>query len=561
MMIVNGRFAIHRRLLMLTLLLWGVCARAAPVLFFSDLESAPVNAFVTVYGANLGATPGTLLVGNTPAKILTWTDTAVEVQLAPGSGRDITGKNAASERSNSLPFTTRAGNIYFVSQSSGDDDNDGKAATPQGDSGPWRSFEPIKKNITPGDIVYVRSGRYSDILDKSYKTVLLLRGKNSGAPGKPIALAAYPGEAPVIGDNGPQGTSRGIVLLQGVTDWTFAKLRITAKGSGIRFGDSKDQAFQRIRIVGNELFDTPSSYGTLSLSHCDGCQVLGNHIHHSGEAGNKLAHLIYYEGNGRGSNLEIGWNLLHDEHGGRCIQIYGHRDDDFLTGVSIHDNVAYNCPYDGILVGRSDAKKKDWIQDAIIFNNVVYNSGYKGDSAGIRIDNEAVSARLYHNTLFHNNSSIWLQRARLAEVKNNLLVLKDRLQKHIRIGTEQKPATSISHNGYVGGESPSAQDAKTFTATRFESSGPLIPGGSTSTATGYAFGIPKMYAAQSNSLVSQLQSFSLAASSPFMGKGTTTNQSAQRGSLAPTTLPPLGIIGWQVNPAPPAKPTRDFKHR
>ncbi|MGH8531290.1 MAG: right-handed parallel beta-helix repeat-containing protein, partial [Gammaproteobacteria bacterium] len=411
-----------------------------PVIFYSDLDSGPPQAFVTVWGNDFGAKKGTVMIGSggvAGSDIQSWRDTKIEFRIAKAGSDGITIRRTDGKTSNALPFTIRAGRIFFVSKANGNNDNDGLAATSSGrGTGPWQDLSPMLSTVSPGDIVYVRTGSYEELLGSTRNANLFIQNKNSGSAGFPIALVSYPGENPLIGGSGPTAAGRALYLKDGVHDWTIAKLRLRAQGAAIAFGGGNNA---HIRIVGNTASQIPSHYGTINLKGCTDCKILGNHIYDSGKRGNKLAHLIYYAGFGAGANVEIAWNLLHDEHGGRGIQVFGHTNADRLSGLSIHDNIVYNCPYDGILVGSSDAAYKPWISDALVYNNVVYNSG-----GGIRINNGGVAAKVFHNTLHNNSISVSLQAARSVEMANNISSLPKRA--HLIVASAE--SLLISHNGY-----------------------------------------------------------------------------------------------------------------
>ncbi|MGH8601321.1 MAG: hypothetical protein ACREXR_00615, partial [Gammaproteobacteria bacterium] len=234
--------------------------------------------------------------------------------------------------------------------------------------------------------------------------------------------------------------SRAISTFEGVTDWTFAKLTLKASSAGFhqtRGGNA------RIRFIGNSINGVNSSYGTVGLKGCTECKILGNHVWNSGKAGNKLAHLIYYGGYGVGANLQIAYNLLHDERGGRCIQVYGHTDADRLSELSIHDNIIYNCPYDGILVGSSDAVFKPWISAASIHHNIVYNSG-----GGIRINSSGVAAQVFNNTLHNNSVNLKFETAKTVNAYKNISSLPKSSHASIKI------FPTMHGNGWWRGPAP-----------------------------------------------------------------------------------------------------------
>lgn len=401
---------------------------AAPVIFYSDLDSAPANAYVTIWGKDFGSEPGSVLLAGSSVgdgNVLSWTNAMIEFRVPSGGGNGISVRSKGGEQSNELPFVVRsAGKIFFISARDGDNKFNGRAETAQGGkTGPWRDLWAVEK-LGDGDIVYVREGVYDEILfsrarqpgpkprrqnDRS-TTHFQVRASLSGSAGAPVAVVAYPGEKPIIGGD----EARAVYFEGGVKDFTLAKFRLAGRQIAIGMGQGRD--FARIRIVGNVASGFESPFGTVTIASCSGCKVLGNHIFDSGIPRSKFSHLIYYTGFGTGEDLEIAWNLLHDQHGGRGIQLFGHTADDRLSGVNIHDNVVFNCALDGILIGASDGPVKGWISDAVIYNNLVYNVG----GAGIRIANPGVEARILHNTLYDNRISLLVQSSKSAEVHNNI---------------------------------------------------------------------------------------------------------------------------------------------
>src|SRR5215831_18291556 len=107
----------------------GSGGQAAPIagsaLFFSDLVSGPnqggqndKGAFVTVWGNGLGDARGASTVtvgGGAVDNYPIWTGTKITFQLgAAAQSGNIVVHVAGKTDSNGLPFTVRAGNIYFV---------------------------------------------------------------------------------------------------------------------------------------------------------------------------------------------------------------------------------------------------------------------------------------------------------------------------------------------------------------------------------------------------------------------------------------------------------------
>ncbi|HXH02187.1 MAG TPA: hypothetical protein VNN09_02595 [Candidatus Competibacteraceae bacterium] len=425
---------------------WGA-ALAAPVAFYTDLTSAPPGAYVTIWGREFGALPGVVHVGTGVAwgaDILSWSDSKIEIRLPPGASEGIQVVTADFQIANPLPFSTRPfGRIFYVSKSLGFNGYDGLAPEPVNGSGPWRDLTPVLSAVGPGDVVYLRAGVYDEIDDATYASHFFVRvGHPRGTAQAPIALVAFPGETPLLGGLG----LRAIRIESGQAYWTFAKLDLWGESAAVDMGGPLNST-TGIRLVGNHAANIPSAYGTLSFRACVDCQILGNHVHHSGRPGSKLSHLIYYGGYGVGANVEIAWNHLHDQYGGRCIQVYGHTDWDQLSALSIHDNLAYDCPLDGILVGGSDADKKAWISDAQVFNNVVCRLG----GSGIRIDSQGVIARVLHNVSCLNWLGLLLQDAAQVEASNNIFALNQ--NGPLRVDVPM--SLDYSHNGYYGDQPPS----------------------------------------------------------------------------------------------------------
>ena len=480
-------------------------ALAAPTIFYSDLDSAPKRAFVTLWGKGFGSTRGAIEVGagiTVPEEIVSWTNTRIEFRLPAHASNNIRVVTSGNQRSNALPFVTRSSGRIFYVAANGNDRNNGLAPVTANGNGPWRNVTRAIDFVRPGDVVYVRNGTYTRIHNSTWKSNLLIPANRSGTAGNPIAITAYPGEKPVIGTTGTGATDRAVYMQPNVSHWTVAKLTLKARDTAIGFAQSG--VASGIRMVGNVAGGIPSKYGTLRFNACTSCKVLGNHIYSSGQSGNKLAHLIYYGGFGPGANVEIAWNRLHDQRGGRAIQVYGHTDKDSLKGLSIHDNVIFNIPYDGILVGSSDAARKAWITDARVYSNTVYKVGH----AGIRIDNPGVDALVAHNTIDRSGIGLRVQQAREIEALNNLFTGNTTGLKYEKAGV-----AIIENNGYTG-TAPSREGMPHYGSPDY-----VDP------ATG---------------------NYALRSTSDFLNDGVVVNPVLPKVSVPAMSLPHLGALGWMV---------------
>ena len=467
-------------------------AASAPVAFYTDLDSAPNGAFVTVWGKAFGTTAGTVSVGSAVASgsdIITWSDSKIELKLPIGAGNGIAVRNVQGS-SNTLPFTTRAtGRIFYVSTATGNNANAGTSA-----ASPWKDLTAIMPNVKGGDVVYVRAGVYTELQDTGWGASILVRPENSGSPGMPVAVVAYPGESVTLGSG---SNRRAFYTSAYVTDWTFAKFKVAAYETAVGGTGA------RIRIVGNSASNIASPYGTFEFTASDQLSILGNGCTGCGAQGNKLAHSYYYGGYGAGSAVEIAWNTSVNQQGGRGIQIYGHTATDSLTGLSIHDNTISGTPYDCILVGLSDATTDNWIRDAVVYNNVVSNCG----AAGIQINNPGMSVRVLHNTVYNAANGLNLVAAGTTEVANNIFANA----KSQAIGTS--PSLSVSNNGYSAVTVPAAEKV------------PVV-------------GDPLFVNAAAGD-------FSLGTTSPFLGKGKVLSPALPTVSVPTMVAPDLGAVGWK----------------
>src|SRR5205807_9477673 len=112
---------------------------APPSVFYSDLPSGPNTggennngAYVTIYGKRVGASQGAsyVSVGSGRAtNYKVWSDSKVSFQLGAGATTGNISVTTSAGISNVVPFTVRAGNIYFVA-TSGKDSNNGSFALP-----------------------------------------------------------------------------------------------------------------------------------------------------------------------------------------------------------------------------------------------------------------------------------------------------------------------------------------------------------------------------------------------------------------------------------------------
>ena len=416
----------------------AAAARAAqPVLCFSDLASGPKSgnsdtslgqaegengAIVTVWGKNLGTTQaGSKVFGNgVEARVYSWGDATAPADLSARHqmqmisfqisrlAQDGPGEMLVvvhGQKSNPLPFTVRPGRIYFVKTTG--------TNTAGGDwAHPWQTIPHAVRKLAPGDVAYICDG-VNQLAADGYDAAVNL--DSDGEPGRPKALAAYPGARCLVGAS---SIGRGFghwVAGRGHTadHWTLSKFTVTAHISPVLMGSG-------YRVAGNCVTAPAGSAaeGAIEGSGND-LFVLGNEITRVGAPGcSKLYHPIYISSARAPSgprrppeaNRELAWNYLHDNNAIRGINIYSERASTaWMSGHRVHDNFIVDQVGDGMLLGQY-MTGENWI-----YNNVIVRAGLgpepdpreseASSHFGVSIDagHEAVTntvIHFYHNTLY-----------------------------------------------------------------------------------------------------------------------------------------------------------------
>ena len=132
-----------KKLILTFVVLFGTSVMFAqslpPAVFHSNLTSGPntggqnnAGAFVTIHGNGFGTTQGSSVVtigGGDAASYQSWSNTSITFQLGSLAKTGNIVVIVGGVSSNSVPFTVRSGNIYFVS-SSGNDSKTGSYTAP-----------------------------------------------------------------------------------------------------------------------------------------------------------------------------------------------------------------------------------------------------------------------------------------------------------------------------------------------------------------------------------------------------------------------------------------------
>jgi hypothetical protein len=376
-------------LLMLTqVLLAQMPLNTPPRIFFSDLESGPNvggqknhGVWVTIWGKGFGAARDRSTVkigGGAAAEYPIWTDTKITFQLGPAAKSgpivvNLKGKGV-SGASNGLPFTVRAGKIYFVAVN-GSDWRDGSFAKP------WKTITHAKDKMSAGDVTYIRDGvaQKSEDTFTAYLSMDSNGGNNSGKPGAPKALVAYPGARVTIGK--ARGLDYGIRTpnIRAREDyWLISQLHIIGGKQAIDIGGTG------WKIVGNDI-ECPGGdgqVGCVEASQANGIEFYGNEVHNAGAGpvASKFYHAVYFSTDS--NHIDIGWNHIHDNFTCRAVQFHssplcrpncGMRDQ---TGhdqfdLHVHDNLIHGDSCNGINFATVDPSKGP----VEAYANVIYHVG------------------------------------------------------------------------------------------------------------------------------------------------------------------------------------------
>ena len=447
--------------LLLILLVCGIARAAVPVLFFSDLTDGPtsgweqsdsVGAAVTVWGLNLGDTRGTSYVTcggvnlTSDSNYAEWgvhygcsdCDSADEYNTARGlmmttfwldtimsTGASSISVTTSEGTSNWLPFFLReTGNIYFISRTGSDSDSGFYADTAgHGSEGPWLTA-PKVKDMQPGDIAYFRGdGIWNE--EDSWDAVVFFddHSHKNGKQDTCMAMIAYPGEIPQLGDS-----SRQSVIRKGKSDtlryWTIAKFKMRANMQCTKWninveGPDSESVETHIRFIGNDFSSYRGGISAVKFrGRGDGQRSLyfyGNNCHDARMSnrtdtptGDDRAYALYFQGTGHHDSIYIGWNEFGYCHKG-AVQFYGHETSDYIDHLYIHDNLFINLGVNAGRFGGGDGGSAyHFLRHLWFWNNTIINCRYDaGGGSVLRIGGDTGGGHkgcwfIWNNTFYDN---------------------------------------------------------------------------------------------------------------------------------------------------------------
>lgn len=350
-----------------------------PRIFYTDIVSGPnvggqsnQGAFLTIYGSNFGSTRGTstVTIGGKPVySHRIWSNRMLVVHVG---SKAVTGNvvvNVNGVSSNGVPFTVRAGRIFFVA-TTGSDNYSGSY------SSPWATLTKARASVTAGDIVYIMNGVQQTGADLSSASLTLSKPGTSTAP---IAFVAYPGAVVTIGS--ATGQTYGVRSSPGSTvNWiVLAGLKIRGAITAVEMTSAPNW-----RLVGNDI-TCPNGAGTtacVSGSSAGGTKLYGNNIHDTGSTTSssiKQYESVYFTNS---NGLDIGWNEVGNTRGCDAVLIYSSTPN---YNLNVHDNYIHDARCNGILIGPVDTSK-----GAVkATNNLVVRAGTGPAPGGIESDSYA----------------------------------------------------------------------------------------------------------------------------------------------------------------------------
>ena len=196
---------------------------------YADTVSAPQGSWVTLWGISFGtsASAGTLSIGSTAiplSSIKSWSDRRIDFKIPSNASSGILKVKVGSQVSNTLFFTVRAGNIYYV--------NPGLLAASDANAGtanqPWKTMARGLRDLKPGDTLYLAGSTYTETIRPVTGGNLIL----------PVLIKALPSQN-VILKNGSGVTSMDGIVIDGaknpgLSDLIFSGLTLRVNGNAIK---------------------------------------------------------------------------------------------------------------------------------------------------------------------------------------------------------------------------------------------------------------------------------------------------------------------------------------
>lgn len=363
-----------------------VSLKGKPVLNYQDFLSSPVGGYISLFGENLAGVHSVMIGGVAQTIVDNTTGTRIDIQVTANTPINPSAISLVMEHGGGLISNLTAfaniGKVTHVPLNGG-----AQAAV--------NAALPGDQIILDGGIWTENNGRYDSFFS--------LQDGHGGTKDAPIMVRGMIGQLVQVHRAGRQ---HGIHLWNSPGGLAVSGIKIDMQGGGTPFGWPPGAAhdfgnmMQNIRAVDNEFTGMVGKGGGSAAMEGRGRNIkyLGNRVHDN--RGDKLYHGIYFDDNDLNGtdDIEIAWNIIWNQGGGRGIQIYnaGHAG---ISNVNVHHNVVHDIALDGILFGDSTT-----IGMTMAYN-VVYRCAVKelqvdGSGGGcLRFNNSSLVAEVHHNTL------------------------------------------------------------------------------------------------------------------------------------------------------------------
>jgi hypothetical protein len=279
-----------------------------------------------------------------------------------------------------------------------------------------------------------------------------------------MVFMGYPGESV----NFVQTTqSRGIHSFSTPGHWVVANFHIDAKKHGASI--AIEQGTTNIRVVGNEVMNYFQDSGGAAAIEGSGTRyrILGNNLHDNG--GSKLYHGIYIDCRDGSDDVEVAYNTISNQTGGRGIQFYCSDNSRKLTNMVAHHNVIHDIHLDGIIFSDNTGV------GGKAYNNVVYRTGNPafrgpstdaGESGGcIRFASSTLAVSVFNNTFVDCGMDGTPDSASIRFDSGTGITLKDNIVVGTKFATGAPGAnSSASGNVWFGAAKPSWDTATGISA-------------------------------------------------------------------------------------------------
>ena len=438
----------------LFVLVSSVVWAAPPFIAFSDITSGPKTgntdgvgsgAIVTIWGQNLGSSQGNskVYVGNVEATAIYYWKNA-DGQL-PGGPANLFDYHKMSEiafaipatapdgettikvvyngtvDSNTIPFTVRSGNIYFIKPTGNDSTGTGSW------SNPYKTLnykvQGNANSVVAGDILYSVGVGETVPFDSSIYGMIDIGRTSSliGTATTPFAMIAYPNTTcSIIGTSGNaafKNVSHGTTV-EPSQHWHFSKWTI----------DTQYEAFSIFgygRYIGNYItgvLPAKETYSGIvggncayfpSATTCSGAKLFGNEIHDYGDpTGTNGSHHLTYISNRTSYTAEayeIGWNYAHQNTVYQGWHVYDTGNSSPWSGViKIHDNVTIDQSGNAINLNNPSPSVVEVYNNLTILNDTYApTGGVKAQPyAALRVETGSLpTIKIYNNTFFGYNDT------------------------------------------------------------------------------------------------------------------------------------------------------------